>query len=117
MNGSLVRVATIVAEPYVLGPNESLKYTDGLEIRILHALSQQLNFQIEHKQTPRGENPWVFNGSGGKHLGLFGLLDRREVDVLFHGVRQRLDRKEIGEAVLCHTFDSLVWVVPVKSTW
>ena len=112
-----MEVAATDSEPYVLKPPKSAEYSEGLEIQIMRTIADYYNFKIEYKELPIGESPWVFD-SNGTIVGLFGLLHRKEADLLFHGVRLRIERLfEIGEALTPHFEDELVWVVPYRLPW
>lgn len=114
-HGNTIKVATTYSEPYVLTPEVENEFTEGLEIRMFNMIAKRLNFRVEYKPAPEGENPWVSKTVNGRVTGLFGVVHRQEADVLFHGIRIRPDRCALADLILIHSFDTLNWVVPRNS--
>lgn len=107
--------------PYVARDVKTPGYfDDGLEVVMLRAIAQHLNFSMQYKTTPPGENAWVLVSAAGKLSGLFGLLHRQEADIAAFGCRLTADRYFAVEALHSHTEDWFMWIVPTPgpaSNW
>lgn len=110
-NGSTLYAISLPLSPFVFRPNE-LNITDGVEVRIVNEISKYLNFHIEYKNVPPGEHGWFSKRVNNRVTGAFGLLDRLEVDILFHGASIRLDRYLIADIIAIHTIDQVFWIAP-----
>jgi nitrate reductase NapAB chaperone NapD len=110
-NGSVIYAVTNSIEPYVFPPNDK-NIVDGFEIRIINEISKHLNFHVEYKKFPPGENAWQAIRINGRVTGSIGFLDRFEVDIAFHALSVKLDTVLIADYIAVHTVDEIYWLAP-----
>lgn len=105
--------------PYVIADDDTdLVYKDdtltgyGIEIEIIKALSQAMNFKIKMVKHP--ENFWD-TMSENETVGAFKLLQDQRVDLAFSCMMLNFERYYLAEPLPSYFDDSLIWFVPTPT--
>lgn len=97
-------------DPYVMPSLKADSYK-GVEIDLIHTITNFYNFNLSFKTTPKGTNSRVVYVNRTTS-GLFGLLNKHQADLAFAGMMRNPDRFATSEVIYPHTEDKLLWCYP-----
>lgn len=105
-------IAAVSAQPIFIFERSSTEtYKEGIEIKMIETIAENLGLTVEYVNSPINENPRV-TVSWGKFRGIFGLLYRQEADIGSAGVTIFLSRAAASTPLPPHTLEEMAWCVP-----
>jgi len=116
-NGYAIKAGVTISAPFVMPPKEPNQYDEGIEIRAMKIIQRIFNFSVEYVSQPDGESPWIMAGPNNTVIGLFGLLDRCEADIIFHGVQLSYARCLASDCLQAHITESTHLFCPLMESF
>lgn len=105
------RVSAAPNEPYVMAPNPSGVFENGIEVEIIQNIVKSIDMGLKWISLPANEHPRMLKNAKNEYAGLFGLLHRLEADLAFGGISGIVERSYVTELTTFHTQDIISWLL------